>query len=383
MMAVSRPQSGFRGAGPENGDVHKPTEGPVGIDDAALASLIANNEDLGPIVRSSFEVGKPEALLHQLKGFVKKKESEIEELCRLHYEEFIHAVDELRYVLVDAVELKNGLTNQNLELQKVGTATLARVDELVEHHEISKNLTEAIVGLKKCKAVVDLCVKVNEYIAKDQYYPALKTLDSIERDYLRKVPAKVLRVYLEKQIPASRQHIEKKVSKEFSDWLVHIRGISREIGRQSIGQAASARQREKDLRGRQRQAEEQTRSGHREGIYMLEVEDIEEDDSLLKFDLTPVYRAHYIHTCLGLQDHFRDYYYKNRQLQLNSDLQFQPGQSFLEGYQGYFAQITGFFVVEDRVLRTAGGLVSSAQVDNLWEGAITKMRMVMEEQFSR
>ncbi|KAL2896449.1 Exocyst complex component SEC15A [Bienertia sinuspersici] len=46
-----------------------------------------------------------------LKNLSKKKETEIEELCRLHYEEFIIAVDELRGVLVDAEELKAELAD--------------------------------------------------------------------------------------------------------------------------------------------------------------------------------------------------------------------------------------------------------------------------------
>ncbi|KAI8022380.1 Exocyst complex component SEC15A [Camellia lanceoleosa] len=71
----------------ENGDTGE---------DLVLATLIGNGEDLGPMVKHAFEMGRPEALLHQLKFVVKKKEVEIEELCKLHYEEFILAVDELQ-----------------------------------------------------------------------------------------------------------------------------------------------------------------------------------------------------------------------------------------------------------------------------------------------
>ncbi|KAJ6741644.1 EXOCYST COMPLEX COMPONENT [Salix viminalis] len=84
----------------ENGD---------GGEDLVLATLIGNGEDLGPIVRHAFEMGRPESLFHQLKSVVRKKEVEIEELCKSHYEEFILAVDELRGVLVDAEELKSEL----------------------------------------------------------------------------------------------------------------------------------------------------------------------------------------------------------------------------------------------------------------------------------
>ncbi|GJP48582.1 hypothetical protein CLOM_g7865 [Closterium sp. NIES-68] len=227
------------------------------VDEATLSSVIANGEDVGPIIRPAFEMGKPEALLHQLRTFVKKKEVEIEELCKQHYEEFIHAVDELRYVLVDADELKHGLAMQNTEMQEVGSGLLHKLDELIQHNAIKTNLASALQLLKKCKTVVDLCAKVNEAIAADSYYQALKTLDAIERDHLRTIPSSALHVWVERGIPRCRAHIERKVNQEFNEWLVQIRETSQEIGRQAIGQAFSARQREVELGDRQRQAEEQ------------------------------------------------------------------------------------------------------------------------------
>lgn len=56
---------------------------------------------------------------------------------------------------------------------------------------------------------------------------------------------------------------------------------------------------------------------------------------------------------------------------------------FLESHQTFFAQIAGFFIIEDRILRTGGGLVSRADVDSLWDAAVSKMVAVLEDQFSR
>ncbi|KAH7424634.1 hypothetical protein KP509_11G016800 [Ceratopteris richardii] len=328
-------------------------------------------------------MGKPELLLHQLRNFVKFKESEIEDLCRVHYEEFIHAVDELRGVLVDAHDLKDSLASGNAQMQEVGNALLEKLDELIESHATKKNITEALYSLKVCSDVIGLCVRVNERLASNMYYPALKLMDAIERDYIPKIPSLDLRHMLERQIPISRAHIEKSVSNEFSDWLVQIRSIAREVGQQSIGQASMARKREMEVRNRQREAEEMSRHDVKECLYTLETVGLDEDDSVLKFDLIPVYRAHHIHTCLGLQDQFQDYYYKNRQLQLNSDLQFSSSQSFLEHHQIYFSQIAGFFIIEDKIVRTAGSLITNSQVESLWDIALAKMISVTEDQFSR
>lgn len=350
-------------------------------DDSILVTVISNGEDLGPMVRHSFETGRPEALLHQLKNVVKKKEVEIEELCKLHYEEFILAVDELRGVLVDAEELKGELASDNFRLQEVGSALLFKLEELLESYSIKKNVTEAIKMSRNCVQVLDLCVKCNNHISEGRFYPALKAVDLIEKSYLQHIPVKTLRLLIEKRLPLIKNHIEKKVSSEVNEWLVHIRSTAKDIGQTAIGHAASARQRDEDMLARQKKAEEQSYLGLGDFTYTLDVEEIDED-SVLKFDLTPLYRAYHIHTCLGIQDHFREYYYKNRLLQLNSDLQVSSVQPFLESHQNFLAQIAGYFIVEDRVLRTAGGLLVANQVETMWETAVSKVTSVLEEQFS-
>ncbi|KAL5711095.1 Exocyst complex component S15A [Ranunculus cassubicifolius] len=358
------------------------TENGHGGDDLVLMSTIGNGEDLAPIVRHAFEMGRPDALLLQLKNVVKRKEAEIEELCKLHYEEFILAVDELRGVLVDAEDLKSELSSDNFRLQEVGSSLLMKLEELLDSYAIKKNVTEAIKMSNFCVQVLALCVKCNQHVSEGRFYPALKTLEMIERNYFQNIPMKSLRTVIGSHIPVIKSHIKKKVSTEFHDWLVHIRSRSREIGQMAIGQAASARQKDEEMHTRQKEAEEQIRSGTLDCVYTLDVEEIDED-SVLKFDLTPVFRSFHIHTCLGIQDEFRDYYYKNRSLQLSSDLQLSSGQSFLESHQTFFAQAAGYFIVEDRVFRTASGLLTVNQMETIWETAISKMTSVLEENFSR
>ncbi|KAI3830238.1 hypothetical protein L1987_04374 [Smallanthus sonchifolius] len=273
--------------------------------------LIGNGEDLAPVVRHSFEMGKPENLLHQLKNVVKKKELEIEELCKLHYEEFIVAVDELRGVLVDAEELKSELASDNFRLQEIGSALLSRLEDLLESYSIKKTLQKRL----KCQESV-------------------------------------------------------------------LKSTSKDIGQKSIGFASSARQRNEDLLACQKKAEEESSLGLGDFTYSLDVEEIDEN-SVLEINLMPLYRAYYIHICLGIGDKFREYYYKNRTLQLSSDLQVSSVQNFLGSHQTYFAQIAGYFIIEDRVLRTAGDLLSANQVEAMWETAVTKLTLTLENQFSQ
>lgn len=352
------------------------------VEDSILMTLIGNGEDLAPMVRHSFEIGKPESLLHQLKNVVKKKEIEIEELCKLHYEEFIVAVDELRGVLVDAEELKSELASDNFRLQEIGSALLVRLEDLLESYSIKKNVTEAVKMSRICVEVLDLCIKCNKHVSEGQFYPALKAIDQIEKSYMKNIPVKTLKNLVEKRVPVIKSHIEKKVCGEINEWLVHIRSTSKDIGQKAIGFASSARQKNEDMLARQKKAEEESCLGLGDFTYSLDVEEIDEN-SVLKINLMPLYRAYYIHICLGIGNQFREYYYKNRVLQLSSDLQVSSFQHFLGSHQTYLAQIAGYFIVEDRVLRTAGDLLLANQVEAMWETAVSKVTLTLENQFSQ
>ncbi|TKY53485.1 Exocyst complex component SEC15A [Spatholobus suberectus] len=356
----------------ENGDAGE---------DMVLANLIANGDDVGPLVRLAFEMGRPEGLLHQLTYVVKQKETEIEEMCQTHYEEFILAVDELRGVLVDAEELKSELQSDNFKLQQVGSALLAKLEELLESYPVRKNVTEAIEMSKNCIQVLELCVKCNSHISEGQFYSALKTLDLIEKSCTQNIPAKALKMVIERRIPVIKLHIEEKVCSQVNEWIVEIRSSAKNIGQTAIGRAVTVRQGDKEILEQQRKAEEQSISGLGDLAYTLDAEEVEED-SVLQFDLTPLYRACHIHDCLGIREKFREYYYTNRLLQLNSDLEISSAQPFVESYQTFFAQIAGFFIVEERVLRTTGGLLVAEQVETMWETAVAKMTSLLEEQFS-
>ena len=365
------------------------------LDQLLLSSAVCNGEDLGSFIRKAFASGKPETLLHHLRHFARSKESEIEEVCKAHYQDFILAVDDLRSLLSDVDSLKSSLYDSNSKLQSVGVPLLSSLDAFVEARTVSRNVNLALESVQTCVSLMELCSRSNHHLSNNNLYMALRCLDSLEADFLKKTPSSTLKRMLEKKIPEIRSHIERKVSKEFGDWLVEIRVVSRNLGQLAIGQASSARQREEDLRIKQRQAEEQSRLSLRDCVYALEEEDDDGlsgggvgDDSnggsgVLGFDLTPLYRAYHIHQTLGLEDRFKQYYFENRKLQLTSDFQVSSMTPFLESHQTFFAQIAGFFIVEDRVLRTGGGLISKMEVENLWETAVSKMCSVLEDQFSR
>ncbi|PKA48932.1 putative exocyst complex component 6 [Apostasia shenzhenica] len=353
----------------------------------ALSSAIANGEDLVPFVRKAFASGRPDSLLHSLRQFVRIKESEIEDVCKSHYEDFIAAVDDLRSLLSDAESLKSSLSDANSLLQSVAAPLLSSLDAYLQASAVARNLSAALSSARLCVRLLDLCARANEHLSADNLYAALRAVESLERDFVLAdaVPSTVLRRMLQRQIPAVRAHAERCIGKDFSDWMVRIRVASRNLGQIAIGRASAARQREEELRIKQRQAEEQSRLSLRDSVYSLDFDDETEDPvaDAEAFNLTSLYRAYHIFQTLGLKDHFRQYYFENRKLQLTSDFQVSSMTNFLESHQTFFAQIAGFFIVEERVLRTGGDLVSRVEVDALWETAVGKIASVLEDQFSR
>ncbi|MED6171919.1 Exocyst complex component S15B, partial [Stylosanthes scabra] len=200
------------------------------LDQLLLSSAICNNEDLGPFVRKAFASGKPESLLHHLRQFARSKESEIEEVCKAHYQDFILAVDDLRSLLSDVDDLKSSLSDSNSKLQSVARPLLSSLDAFVETRNVSRNVNLAIESVHTCVELMEVCSRANRHLAGDNFYMALKCVDTIEREYLEKTPSTTLKRMLERKIPEIRSHIERKVSKEFGDWLVEIRVVSRNLG---------------------------------------------------------------------------------------------------------------------------------------------------------
>lgn len=92
-----------------------------------------------------------------------------------------------------------------------------------------------------------------------------------------------------------------------------------------------------------------------------------------------LHRCIYVHKRLGKMGQFREYYMEQRRLQIDSDL--RPPANFLEVYQAYLAQVTGFFIVEDNVLRMADGLLYQEDVDGFWEMAIVMLKGVVDNAF--
>jgi hypothetical protein len=68
---------------------------------------------------------------------------------------------------------------------------------------------------------------------------------------------------------------------------------------------------------------------------------------------------------------FQDYYVRNRQMQLNSDL--GSGGASPESYQPFLLQVAGNFLLEERVRRTCPSLSAGSAVRSLFKPLVVTL----------
>nr|POE63815.1 exocyst complex component sec15b [Quercus suber] len=122
-------------------------------------------------------------------------------------------------LLSDVESLKSSLSTSNSKLQFVVGPLL---DSFLESRTVLQNVNLALGSISTCVRLIEICSQSNYHLSRNNFYMALKCLDSIETKLLDKTSSSTLRRMLENKIPKIRMHIERLVSKEFDDWLVEI-----------------------------------------------------------------------------------------------------------------------------------------------------------------
>jgi len=337
--------------------------------------------NLIPLARTAFERAEIPTLLESLRETVKSREEDIEQLCRVHYEDFIQSVDELRYVKSDAVDLSTKVQDHNQQIQHVGSALLKNHEALLEAQQIQKNVSAASDLLANAAEVLQLCMKVNDQIALDQPYAAIKALRRLREHCVSSPPT--LRAYIEEAVPKCSAAIEQRMRAHFTDWLVSARSLCREIGENAIELATTRKQLSANLLRDQENIVMAIRKGELTSTMInLNIQD-EAPNVRVLVSMTPIHKCIHIFSCLGKRGEFRKLYLENRRLQLLSDLQVPSGQDFLTNYKGYINQIAGFFLVEDEVKRNVEDLVNSTDLDSIWAEAIDTLLQMFREELVR
>ncbi|XP_059253683.1 exocyst complex component 6 [Mustela nigripes] len=308
---------------------------------------------VGPTLRSVYD-DQPNAhkkFMEKLDACIRNHDKEIEKMCNFHHQGFVDAITELLKVRTDAEKLKVQVTDTNRRFQDAGKEVIVQTEDIIRCRIQQRNITTVVEKLQLCLPVLEMYSKLKE------------------------------------QMSAKRERSE----------------AGREAGREREKEAGSRPSREPDAGLAQQQKtfsvvlQKQNNIRFGKNVYIndripeernevelkcgFEEEDENEEEVLTVQDLvdfSPVYRCLHIHSVLGDEETFENYYRKQRKKQARLVLQPQSNMhETVDGYRRYFTQIVGFFVVEDHILHVTQGLVTRAYTDELWNMALSKIIAVL------
>lgn len=341
-----------------------------------LQEIEAVDEYWGPTFRGVYESGEHSLFLERLEDRIKKHDRDIERMCSHHYQGFIDSVRDLLRVRSEASQLKAEVTLVDREVRTSSTKVLSVASRLVTARTTETNIAATISSLSLCLPVLAQFSKLSRQMKDKKYHPALKTLEQLEQAHLPRIANYRFSKAMRDQIPLLRESIKEASMTDLKDFLENIRKYSPKMG--EIAMRHTAEQLEMDLGGGKRQSQAQANPFTGENDYEALSEstyDTEEDLSAPDLvDFSPVYRCLHIYTVLGERETYERYYRKQRAQQ--STLTLTPPNSMhedIEGYRHYFHGIVGFFVCEDHILNTGGGLVSKGYLEEVWGGATAKI----------
>ncbi|XP_071982494.1 exocyst complex component 6B isoform X2 [Engystomops pustulosus] len=346
---------------------------------------------IGPTLRSVYDGAEHGHFMEKLEVRIRNHDREIEKMCNFHYQGFVDSITELLKVRGEAEKLKNQVMDTNRRLQLDGAELLSSMKDLQQCRVQQRNIAATVEKLNLCLPVLEMYSKLQEQMKAKRHYPALKTIEQMEHTYLPQVSHYRFCHTMVENIPKLREEIKDVSMSDLKDFLESIRKHSERIGELAMKQAQQQRSLDnilslqiKGILGKRYKKDlcpspevngTSPMSEKDSGILDVDDEDDEEEAPGTQdlVDFSPVYRCLHIYTVLGSREIFENYYRKQRRKQAR--LVLQPPSNMhetLDGYRKYFHQIVGFFVVEDHILHTTGGLVNRAYVDELWDLALSK-----------
>ncbi|KAF7731685.1 hypothetical protein EC973_008856 [Apophysomyces ossiformis] len=317
-----------------------------------------NLEQLGPVIKQITENGKQRAFLEQLDVLIRKKDGEIERMCNAHYQEFVHAVDQLLKVRQGSISLHQKIRDVNNTLQSKGKELAEKTQrrELTEARRVQQNIDDAIEALQNSLVVLELANKVNHQLDQKMYYPALKG------------------------VPVMQNTIKEIVTVDLKEWLA--REISREIG-----SLAMRRMQERQDRWRTKTAENPKLKNLQHhnvnsAIEMVVNEGLESSIvDEVNIDFGPLYRCIHVYDTLGKRHEFKTSYEEDRRAQANlalsAPINLRDGN--LVPFETLLQDIVGFFIIEHIILHNTREFRSQSEVDALWEMVTSKVMLVVSE----
>ena len=342
--------------------------------------------------------------MERLDARIKGHDKDIERMCNAHYQGFVDCIHELLKVRPQAEQLKRGIIEINGEMQKSSENIQKKAEELIKFRRIHCNTEKAIEHLKICLPVLEMYSKLLAQMNEKKYYPALKTLEQLENEYLPQVSVYKFAQSIQSRIPKMREEIKDASMKDLKDFLETVRKYSVKMGEIAMRNAATQQNIDDSILNtsstNHSSLESSTQSspsyssgggGNANGLSRKSVtntsgkslssssnkkrkaplppanalnnlenkdkDNLTSDNFIDKYsasfdeesatdivDFSPVYRCLHIYGCLGARENFEQYYRVQRQQQAKLALQAPMNMhENIDGYKNYFCGINWIF----------------------------------------
>ncbi|EJD48589.1 exocyst complex component, sec15 subunit [Auricularia subglabra TFB-10046 SS5] len=332
------------------------------------SSTTENLEQLGPIIKQIHAQKQQEAFLRTLRSLIEAKDAEIERICGDNYQDFVSSVSTLLTVRSYTRNLHEKITGLDGAVNQVGQSMVSKKKTMLQCKKTAANLDEAIDTLQSCLRILDLVNRVGEMIKEEKYWSALRTLDDIQTMPPTSLSQTPFFTHLLSSLPSLRAQVKDAVTASMKSWLLEIRNVSGRLGQLAM-EAMDLRSR----RWRQRCERDPLLRMSRPGsaVEMVTNEKIETDVlETAKVDFKPLYQCIHIYTTLDSLEELQRNYQADRKSQ--STLIFSTTIP-LSTLPAVTEQIAGFFIVESHVLHTTRGFRSERDIDELWDGVISRL----------
>lgn len=168
-------------------------------------------------------------------------DKEIERICR-DYQGFLDSIRELLQVRAQTNNLNTEVISLNKTLNEANQGLIKKGYELLEARKVESNIASTIETLSLCMPVLDCYSKLIKQVNEKRYYPALKTLESLESEHLPKVSHyRFAATAISENIPRLKKEI--KSLDDFCNFLEKVRDYSPNIGERALRHTKEAQKR--------------------------------------------------------------------------------------------------------------------------------------------
>ena len=228
--------------------------------DALLNELASGSSEQVPVcLRTALERGWNEELPTYIDAAEAAKREDVSHICKRHYDEFLESVQDLLSVSGDADALLGTAQALSNGLDATGAAALEKIQALAQLRHAQKNLSAASQTVDECLKILRMLDHADAAIESGRYYPALTTIDTVERllhgdlgadgegrahdtPRLRLVGAQggknAFTERCDRWIATLRQRITHKGMVGVSHWLLQVRPTALPVGRAAMRRMA-------------------------------------------------------------------------------------------------------------------------------------------------